>query len=67
MVIKIWQQVGIQMELGGARIKNLLVAEIGRWLHADALSAKNSRTTDLIVQLANECDNLSNEENSDDE
>ena len=52
---------------GGARIKNLLVAEIGRWLHADALSAKNSRTTDLIVQLANEYDNLSDEEISDDE
>ena len=43
------------------------MAEIGRWLHADALSAKNSRTTDLIVQLANECDNSSDEEMSDDE
>ena len=52
---------------GGAWIKNLLVAEIGRWLHADALSAKYSGTTDLIVQLANECDNSSDEEISDDE
>ena len=25
---------------GGVRIKNLLVGEVGRWLHADALSAK---------------------------
>ena len=47
---------------GGIRIKNLLIAEIRRWLHADAVSAKNSRTTDIIVQLAEEYNNSSDEE-----
>ena len=52
---------------GGVRIKNLLIAEVRRWLHADAVSAKNSRTTEIIVQLAEECNNPSDEELSDDE
>ena len=52
---------------GGVRIKNLLIAEVGRWLHADAVSAKNDRTTDIILQLAEECNNSSEEEVSDDE
>ena len=52
---------------GGIRIKNLLIAEIRRWLHPDAVSAKNSRTTEIIVQLAEECNNPSGEEVSDDE
>ena len=52
---------------GGIRINFLLIAEAGRWLHADAVSAKNSRTTDVIVQLAEECNNSSDEELSDDE
>ena len=52
---------------GGARIKNLMVAEVGRWLHADALSTKNSRTTELIVQIAGESTDSSDGEISDDE
>ena len=50
---------------GGVQIKNLLVHEIGRWLHADAISTKNSRTLEILVQLANEC-SLSDEEVNDD-
>ena len=52
---------------GGLRIKNLLAEELDRWLHADAISAKNSRTTEVIVQLTKECDNPSDEEVSDNE
>ena len=52
---------------GGIRIKNLLIAEIRRWLHADAVSAENSRTTEIIVQLAEEYNNPSGEKVSDDE
>ena len=37
--------------LGGVRVKNLLVAEIGRWLHADALQAKSERTADIIAEI----------------
>ena len=33
------------------RVKNLLVAEIGRWLHADALQAKSERTADIIAEI----------------
>ena len=51
---------------GGVRIKNLLVDELGRWLHEDTVSAKNSRTLQIIEQLANECE-LSDEEVSEDE
>lgn len=36
---------------GGVRIKNLLVEEVGRWLHADAVSDKNARTTEIIHRL----------------
>ena len=50
---------------GGIRIKNLLVAEIGRWLHADAVSVKNTRTASILTQLARE-DYSSDEENLDD-
>ena len=52
---------------GGVWVKNLLIAEVGRWLHADAVSAKNDRTTDILVQLAEECNDSSEEEVSDDE
>ena len=52
---------------GGVRVKNLLIAEVGRWLHADAVSAKNDQTTDILVQLAEEYNNSSEEEVSDDE
>ena len=52
---------------GGVWIKNLLIAEIGRWLHADAVSAKYSRTTDIFVRIAEEYNNSSGEELSDDE
>ena len=36
---------------GGVRVKNLLVAEIGRWLHADALQSKSERTVDIIAEI----------------
>ena len=39
---------------GGIRLKKLVVAEIGRWLHEHAIDAKNGRTTQLLVQLAGE-------------
>ena len=52
---------------GGARIKNVMVAEVGRWLHADDVSTKNTRTTDLIVQIAGESIDSSDGEFSDDE
>ena len=51
---------------GGLRIKNILVEEVGRWLHADAVSAKLERTTKLLVQLTQD-DFPSDEELSDDE
>ena len=51
---------------GGLRIKNLLVEETGRWLHPHAVSAKSSRTNELLVQLAR-VDLPSDEELSDDE
>ena len=52
---------------GGVRVKNLLVAEVGRWPHEDAVSAKNSRTLDLIEQIAEESIDSSDGEYSDDE
>ena len=45
---------------GGVRVKNLLVQEVGRWLHADAVSAKNSRTVELLLTLGEE--NISSDE-----
>ena len=48
----------------GVRIRHLLIAEIGRWLHADTISAKNSRKTKILVQIAEDI-NLSDEELSD--
>ena len=51
---------------GGVWIKNLLIAEIGRWVHDDAVSAKNSRTTNILVQIGEESNNSSDEELSDD-
>ena len=39
---------------GGLRIKKLLVEEIDRWLHEDAVGAKDSRTTEILAQLAEE-------------
>ena len=53
--------------MGRRLCKKLLVAEVDRWLHADVVSAKNSRTSDIIVQLAGECNNSSDEEVSDEE
>ena len=50
---------------GGLRVKNLLVAEVGRWLHADAVSTKNSRTVELLLTL-NEDNISSGEEEPDD-
>ena len=41
----------IALDGGGVRVKNLLVAEIGRWLHADALQAKSERTADIIAEI----------------
>ena len=53
--------------MGRSGIKKLRIAEIGRWLDEHAVSPKNSRTTDIIVQLAEEYNNSSDEELSDDE
>ena len=50
---------------GGLRIKNLLAEELDRWLHADAVSAKNSRTDELLLTLGEDI-NLSDEEEPDD-
>ena len=36
---------------GGVRVKNLMVAEIGRWLHDNSLQAKSERTADIIVEI----------------
>ena len=33
-------------------MKNVLVEEQGRWLHEDAVSAKNDRTTEILEQIA---------------
>ena len=45
----------------------LNIADDGRWLHANAVNAKEERTTDIIVQLAEEYNDSSDEELSDDE
>ena len=37
---------------GGFRIKNLLVEEVGRWLHKHALEAKSERTKECLEALA---------------
>ena len=37
---------------GDVRANNILVAEIGRWLHPDVVSVKLSRTTLVLTQLA---------------
>ena len=39
---------------GGVRVKNLLRAEEGRWLHPDAVDAKRKRTADIIRTLEND-------------
>ena len=49
---------------GGLRIKNLLVAELNRWLHPDAVSVKNSRTVEILTRISCE-DYLSGEESKD--
>ena len=51
----------------GARIISLLILESSRWLHADVVSIKNSRTPENIVQVDKESKNLSNKELSDNE
>ena len=52
---------------GGARIKILLIEEVGIWLHEDTASAKNSRTAEILAQTSGEEDSLSGDEGSDDE
>ena len=52
---------------GGARVMNVLVEEVGRWLHCDAEDAKSERTTELIEFLQNqqrEVEVLSDEEDN---
>ena len=39
--------------------------EVERWLHADTVRAKNSRTYDILVQLAGEYNDSSDKEVSD--
>ena len=53
--------------MGRILCKKLFVAEVDRWLHADAVSTKISKILDILVQITGECDNLSDEEVSDDE
>ena len=47
---------------GGLRIKNLLVEEVDRWLHAHAIEAKTERTQEVLIRLSQ---NDSDEESSD--
>ena len=59
---------------GGVRVKNLLVVEIGRWLHSDAAQVKSEQTANIIAEIeesenkhlilgdnasAEECENVS--------
>ena len=41
---------------GGLRVKNLLVEETTRWLHPDAISSKNERTEEVLLNLARDDD-----------
>ena len=52
---------------GGACVNDLLIQEVGRWLHEDTVSAKNSRTAEILAQTSGEEDSLSGDEGSDDE
>ena len=61
----IWPKVGIQL-VGVASALRIYVEEVGRWLHEDAVSAKNSRTAEIIAQIAGEQYESSDEECSDD-
>ena len=36
---------------GGIRIKNVLVEEVNRWLHRDAVEAKDERTKEVLMNL----------------
>ena len=47
---------------GGVRIKNVLAAEKGRWLHKDALAVKNNRTQECIERL--QIESLESDENT---
>ena len=40
---------------------------MGRWIHEDAVIAKNSRMAEMLAQITGEQDSLSGEESSDDE
>ena len=55
---------------GGIRVKNMLVEEIGWWLHSDAEDAKAHQTEELIQQLTNEAlqveERFDNKQDSDD-
>ena len=33
------------------RVKNLLVAEIGRWLHSDAVQVMSEQTASIIAEI----------------
>ena len=56
---------------GGVRVKNVLVEEIGRWLHSDAVDTKSERTEELIANLMNEAlqveEPIDSEQDSDDD
>ena len=39
------------IELGGGRVKNLLVVEIGWWLHFDAAQVNSEQTANIITEI----------------
>ena len=51
---------------GGVRVKNVLVDEQYRWVHDDAVSAKDSRTAEILAHFAGE-QSSSDEQSADDE
>ena len=50
-VTVITQQKEIGVDGGGVQIKNLLVEEVGRWLHRDAFEVKSERTKEIVRQI----------------
>jgi hypothetical protein len=53
---------------GGMRVKHVLSAEVGRWLHDDAAIVKSERTAEILercCQCQEICDNSSSESSQD--
>ena len=47
---------------GGLLIKSMLLEEVNRWLHSDAIQSKNERTEEFFTQLAHGTNNSSDVE-----